>query len=724
MTSSVRLLTATCLFLGLVRLPAQQPVAPAAGTLSEGVTAVLVDAVVRDRRGQPVRDLTEADIEVLEDGVPQTIGSFSSPMFSDGTSAVPRDSATPAAGVTAGHAAAGVSQRDITPLVTALVFHNLSPEGRRRAIQAAQTYVGDKEETANYVAVFGIDLTLSPLVPFTRNGVAVRQALARIANSGAPGFNSPEDQRQKADAERLAAAANRGVSNAAAAGGAGTAAAVGANAATAQLATMQAEMVRGFEAIDRDQQGYIATDALFAIVNTLRRLPGRKSVVVFSEGIDVPTAVHRLFLGVIDAANRANVSIYTIDAAGLRIESEQANVRDMVNGGALRGVETSYSGAAGGAFTRELELNEYTLRNDRQAILAQLALETGGLAFSNANNLRPAFERIESDQRNYYLIGYTPTNSAYDGRYRKIQVKVRREGLAVSARKGYFAVRSPGTLPINPTEAPALAALEQKPVPNAFPIRAGALLFPERGRPGLVPVVVELTTAPLTFHPATDAKSYTSDFTVLVRFLDRDHQVVRKLSQHYEIRGELAQIDRARQGKVVFYRESELPAGVYSMETVVHDAPSGKSSVRFSTVEVPAHEENRLRMSSLVVVKRGENVVEKSAAGTGPLVVNGVALSPNLGDPVSKTSDTVPFYFALYPGKGQRGPDVMIELLQNGKPVMQLPMPVPPAAADGRIQQLGRLPLGQLTPGTYELRAIVKQSNEQVARSTLLRIVE
>jgi hypothetical protein len=55
---------------------------------------------------------------------------------------------------------------------------------------------------------------------------------------------------------------------------------------------------------------------------------------------------------------------------------------------------------------------------------------------------------------------------------------------------------------------------------------------------------------------------------------------------------------------------------------------------------------------------------------------------------------------------------------------MQLPMPVPPAAADGRIQQLGRLPLGQLTPGTYELRAIVKQSNEQVARSTLLRIVE
>ena len=90
-----------------------------------------------------------------------------------------------------------------------------------------------------------------------------------------------------------------------------------------------------------------------------------------------------------------------------------------------------------------------------------------------------------------------------------------------------------------------------------------------------------MKTAPLTFQPDKDGKSYTSDFTVLVRFLDRNNQVARKLSEHYEIRGDVGQIDRAKQGEVVFYRESELPPGVYSMETVVHDAPSGKSSVRF-----------------------------------------------------------------------------------------------------------------------------------------------
>ena len=79
---------------------------------------------------------------------------------------------------------------------------------------------------------------------------------------------------------------------------------------------------------------------------------------------------------------------------------------------------------------------------------------------------------------------------------------MKRPGVTVAARKGYFAVRNTGGMPINPWEAPALGALEQKPVPNAFPVRAGALLFPERGRPGLVPVVVDLKTAPLTFQTA------------------------------------------------------------------------------------------------------------------------------------------------------------------------------------------------------------------------------
>jgi VWFA-related protein len=714
-----RVLGCVVFALVLSTLPRAQEPQRAIGTVKEGVTAVLVDVVVRDRRGQPVRDLKAADFEILEDGVQQQVGSFT-PIL-DG--ALAGGAAAPAAPSAAGTPAAGPGNPIAAgPAVTAIVFHGLSPEARKRAVQSAQSYLGDKEEMSNYIGIFGIDLSLVPMVPFTRNGYAVRQALNRMATGSTPGFNTPEMQRQRADAAADAAAAARTAN--AATGAAGRGNSGGTAAGDAMLAQMDASIVSGFQEMERDQSGYIATDALFAIVRTLGRLPGRKSVVLFSEGLEVPTAVARLFSGVIDAANRSNVSIYTIDAAGLRAESEQLKVRNQVFG-AGGGVEGGYSAdGAGGAYTKNLEANEYALNSDPATLLNQLARETGGQSFNNTNNLKPAFERIDSDLRNYYMLGYTPINTAYDGKFRAIQVKVKRPGLTIAARKGYFAVRNPGGSPVNSYEAPALGALEQKPVPNAFPVRAGALLFPERGRPGLVPVVVEVKTAPMTFQPDKDGKTYTSDFTVLVRFLDRDNQVARKLSEHYDIRGDIAQIERAKQGEVVFYRESELPAGVYSMETVVHDAPSGKSSVRFATIEVPRFEENKLRVSSLMLVRRGENVPEKDRRADNPMLVNGVALSPNLGDPVSKAAKEVTFYFSIYPGPGERGPDVRIELLQNGKAVAQLPMPVPPPDANGRIQQLGRLPIDQLPAGTYDLRAVVTQGEQQVARSTMLRITE
>jgi VWFA-related protein len=726
--SSRQLRASTVLILALaivVGEAQQQTPQRAKDTLKEGVTAVLVDVVVRDRRGLPVRDLTAADFDVLEDGVAQTIGSFTSVLEGTGAGDPTTPASAPPAISTAAEGPRATLNLNAGPGVIALVFDRLSPEARRLAVQAAQGHLGTKEETPDYIGIFGIDLSLTPYAAFTRNAYALRQTLTRLGARASAGFNSAEQQEQKANADRQAAMAGGAAASATAGGGPGTSAAMGTAAGEAQLAQMQSNMIRDFQIMERDQQGYATTNGLFAIIGTLARIPGRKSLVLFSEGIAVPAAVQRLFLGVIDAANRANVSIYTMDAAGLRAESDQAMTRDRVNQAAGFGVATGYSAEGGGGpLTRGLEGNEDSLRRDPRASLGTLAQDTGGLLFNNTNNLRQGFERVETDLRNYYLVGYTPVNDTYDGRFRTIEVKVKRPGVTVAARRGYFAIRDPGGVPVNGWEAPALGALEQKPVPNAFPVRAGAMLFPERGRPGLVPVVVDLKTAPLTFQATADGKGYSSDFTVLVRFLDEQNQVARKVSEHYELRGPIAQIERARQGEVIFYRESELAAGVYTMEAVVYDAPSGKSSVRFSTVEVPKQEPGKLRMSSLVLIKRGEKVSEKDRRTDNPLLVKDVILSPNLGDPVGKTSKELGFYFAVYPAQGESALESAIELLLNGARIAQLPMPVPAADASGRIQLVGRLPLDHLAPATYELRAVVKQGSEQLFRSTMLRIVD
>ncbi len=700
--------------------PPTPPAQRATEGIAQGVTAVLVDVVVRDRRGQPVRDLTQADFQVLEDGVPQPLGSFSRVFEGD---TAPPTAAPAATSASAAGAAAGGTEGsdDRAQAVTAIVFDRLSPEARRLAVQAAQGYLGNKDEAPGYIGIFGVDLSLTSYSPFTRNARVLREALTKMGSRGSASFNSPEQQQQKATADRQAGSGAGAATPAAPEPGA--AAAVGGGRGQAMLGQMQSKMIEDFQVMERDQQGYSTTNGLFAIINTLRQLPGRKSIVLFSEGIAIPPAVQRLFLGVVDAANRANVSIYAMDAAGLRAESEQAKIRDQVNAAGAGGGGILASSNSGGPLSQALEKNEDVLRQDPHNGLAGLAESTGGLMFENTNNLRQGFDRVESDLRNYYLLGYTPTNETFDGRFRNIEVKVTRPGVTVAARKGYFAVRDSGGAPVNAWEAPALGALESKPVPNAFPMRVGALLFPERDRPGLVPVVVDLKTAPITFQPAADGKTYSSDFSVLVRFLDGRNQVVRKVSQHYEINGPIADLDRAKQGEVIFYREPELSPGLYTVEAIAYDALSGKSSVRFATIEVPRTEAGALRMSSLVLVKRGEKVPEKDRRAENPLLVKDVVLYPNLGDAVNKAAKEVAFYFSIYPAAGA-APEATLQLLRDGKAVAQLPMPVPAADASGRIQVTGRLPIEQLPAATYDLRAVVRQDSAQVFRSTLLRIVE
>jgi hypothetical protein len=235
---------------------------------------------------------------------------------------------------------------------------------------------------------------------------------------------------------------------------------------------------------------------------------------------------------------------------------------------------------------------------------------------------------------------------------------------------------------------------------------------------------VDFKTAPLSFSAAADGKTYTSDFAVLVRFLDAQNQIVRKVSYHYELRGPVADLERAKQGEVLFYREPELPPGVYTMETIVLDNPSGKASVRFATVEVPKTDAAALRMSSLVLTARAEKVPEKDRRKDNPLQVGDVVVYPNLGEPVSKKQKEVGFFFTVYPARGGAAPEAVLDLLQNGKALGQIPLPFAAADANGRIQQTGRLPIDQLAPGTYELRVAVKQGSTQLARTATLRITE
>lgn len=706
-----------------VLLAQAQPQAP---TVSVTTTAVEVDVIVRDDRGNPVNDLTVDDFELFEDGARQKVGSFRLVSRERGFAVFNRDATADL------NAAGGRPTDPASPGVLAMVFDRLQPESRARAYKAAVNYLKDGKLPGDRIGVFAIDLSLRTLQSYTDDPAAIRQALEGAGTQSGPQqqSNSPRvrelmgrqedlERAQRAGTE-IAAQAGPGNPDAATSGSA----TIGGAAVDQLMGAMEIRMAQQYDALERDQRGHGTTNGLLAIVHAMRMLPGRKTIVFFSDGLSLPPAVLDRFRGVIDLANRSNVSIYAMDAGGLRVESTLEEMRkdlDAVTRERLRQLASGGSGSSDGAMMKVLERNEDLLRSNPHASLGHIAEQTGGFLIRDTNDLRAGFQRIDEDMRFHYLLTYVPSNDEYNGQWRHIAVKVRRPHVEVRARKGYYAVRTPSA--IMPYEAPAVALLDGPKLPNAFPVRLTALSFPEQQRPGLMPVLVQVATEPLTFKREEGKDLYTSDFTILARFKDANGEIVRKVSQQYALRGPIAQLEMAKRGTVLFYKDPELPPGLYTLEAIVYDTLSGSASARVATIEVPKPVEHALRVSSLMIVRRSEKVPEKERDSGNPFYYSDLLLYPSLGEPLRRSTDKeLSFFVTVYPGRSSERLQATIELRQSGRSLGAIPTELPPPDASGRIQHVGRLPLEKFPPGSYELKITVKDGRTEQTRSTPFRV--
>ena len=268
-------------------------------------------------------------------------------------------------------------------------------------------------------------------------------------------------------------------------------------------------------------------------------------------------------------------------------------------------------------------------------------------------------------------------------------------------------------------EAPPLALLSGSARPKDFPLLAGSLNFPEAGRVGRTAVEVEVPTGAFTFTPDSEKKVYGSDFSIVVLIRDQSKQVVEKLSHHYALVGK--SLDSVKKGKVLFYRETSLPPGKYEVDAVAYDALSAKASVNKCGLEIPAAGENDLRLSSVTIIQRAEQVKEKTDSPF--LVGDQLMVYPNLGEPVRKSAKQMGFYFNIYTAKGSaEAPSLTLEVLQNNKSVAKVPLKLGVPDAKGRIQYASALPLDSLNPGTYELKISVSDAKGAVSRSTAFTI--
>jgi VWFA-related protein len=719
---------ATCLLL-LVSTAARvssQPAPPrdAGQPFRATATAVVVDVVVRDRKGAPVLDLTASDFQLFEDDVPQTLGAVSliapPPARSTRTRDPIADTLTQAAGD-------GRRESD-GPTVIALVFHRLSAEGRALAYRAAKAYLDTPYRANDYAGVFLIDQTLETIQTYSNDRARVGAAIEEAASRATTRFDRQlttlgGGARGDRDASVSPTASAESPGRVTGDGGYAPRAAAPANAPPSidgLLERMKERMEEQYQLFGRVQDGNTTTSALLALVNSMNLLPGRKTVVFLADRLSIPTEVQQRFASIIDSANRANVSIYTMDAAGLRVHSEQAATgRAIAEMGFIGTGDTSADDAdsvsGGGAATRRLEKNEFLLRQDPHASLGTLASQTGGFLIDNTNDLAGAFGRIDADRRFHYLLTYSPTNTRQDGTFRRIAVTVKRKNVEVRARSGYNAVAGTGTIPTLQFETAALAALAATPRRTDIPIRAQALLTPTQARPGQLVIVVTVPGAGLTYYLDQSKTSYSSDFTILTQILDAQGHVVRKGSQPYRLTGPADRLEAARQGDVLFYRQPELPAGRYTLEYVVSDALGAKAGTGSIPLVVEPANAAEPMMSSLVIVGRAERVPEGERDPSNPLYVGDVLLYPNLGTPLSKSRDgKLSFFYTLFPRAATLR--ATLELVSGGRSVATLPLTLPAADASGRVQHFAQLPLAAVPVGSCTLRVTVGDGLSTITR--------
>jgi VWFA-related protein len=698
---------------GLVA-PAQQPPREAAPVFPSGTQAVVLDVVARDKKGRTVTDLHPEEIEVLEEGKPKTIIGFRF-VEREPAPAPPTPSAPspPPAAETPRH-----------PTLVTLVFDALGTQGRPFARTAALELLRVDERPDLLFSVFYVGNRLVLLQQFTADRSAVARAVDRACSTLDPRGVVPGAEMADRVTAAAGQAANRAqaTDDAAMAGGGGAAGpAAGQAAGEAAMANMELRAVEMAQELERSQRGNGSLFGLFALARQQQRLAGRKAIVYFSEGLEVPNQLEPLYRSVVSEANRANLSVYSVDARGLLTTSGNETARrDLLK--SMETVRRQVQSRGGRAVTREDvlagEVAENAITLNVQGMLGALSESTGGRLIANSNDVRTGLESALADMSGYYEVTYDPQLAGFDGSFRRVSVKVRRPGVSVQSREGYFAL-PPGEGSVDfPWELPLLKVLKSSPPPHDFETHAMAYRFgPE---PGGVrhTLVAEIPLDALAFEGGGGTRK--AHFSVLAVVRDA-HGVVREhFSQDSPVEVEAKNLDALRRGNGVFSRSFAVPPGRYTVELAVLDQATKRASVRKSVLVV-APLRPGLTLSSVAVVKRTEPVPGGALESADPLRNGSTRIVPFVGEPTFQAGETVSLFLVAYPAEG-RTAGLTLEFSRDGAIVGRSSADLPLPDAAGRIPYVASVPTQSLPPGRYEVTVVVKAGDAAARGQTFFTI--
>lgn len=688
------------------------------GSLSSGPTrgqpepirttseAVVVDFVVRDGRGKPIQDLRPDEVEVLEDGIPQDILSFGASRLAV-TGSDPISPASPAATLST-RGLAGVPAADLRfPSLVAMVFDQLGISSRNLAGQACRDFVRRHAGPETLISVWVIGHRLQVIQEFTNDRELLELAVSRATSLAEVPYQ--DLSAQVMDRMQRYLELRRSTRE----GGADTLNAVAPRIDTIDMkvAELTLNITRISEAAQREQQGRATLIGLMRLFRGMGEVSGRKSVVYFSEGIEIPPGVEELFDASIHEANRHQVAVYAVDARGLQTERQLEDAARSQQMAAEMGrlQQTTFTAF----FTLEdiklVDTSREVIFKNPQGFLRALAESAGGFLVANTNNFAPALERVAEDQSFHYELAYVPKRLVYDGRFRRIEVRVRRPGVSLQARSGYFAMPPDPGFQVLPHEFPLLQALNTNSERQELALESRVLRFAAAEWEAECTLVAEMPLNGLRFEPREGR--FQSRFSVLALVRDGDGQVVEKYSQHYPVSVPRENLNAVRGSFAVFLKNLRLEPGRYTLEAAAFDGKDRIGVVRRPLEIAPSRP--GIRTSSIVLLREAR-VREDGSDDPDPLNYRNLRLLPRVGKVPFQAGSALPVYLVVYPeSEVAEAPSLTLVLSKAGREFQSVAVQLPDPDRYGRVPVVLSLPLDWFPPGDYTVAAQVGQGESR-----------
>jgi len=660
--------------------PSSQPVLRSSSDL------VRIDVEVEDRSGKPVKGLKAGQFTITDDGQGQKVSVFSYEDIEAVETAsdaetkpvvIAVDSLSDSAAQTAGEQA-----RDRRMLVLFFDLTSLGPDDLIRAHDAAAKFVKQQMTKADLVSVVIFSSNLRVLSDFTNDHDKLNKAIAQLL----PGVASQLSN-------SLYAAAQNGEYD------------VQQDTGAAYTAD-ETE----FNVFNTDQK----LEAVESLANVLGVIPGRKSVIEFTGGITQTGEENRTQLrAATDAANRANVSIYSIDARGLMA--------------AVPGGDVTADAASGTSmFTGAAVFHQTDQREDSRDTLATLSTDTGGRAFYDLGDLSDAFPKIQQENGGYYLVGYYLNASVkHDGTWHAVRVKVNApsSGIHIRYRNGYYAPRDFQHLEKASRDDQLAEAMHSDNPVVELPIAVETAMFRLSDEQVYVPISAKLSATALDWAQKHDRRQAEFDFAAEVRALPSG-QIVAQLRDTINVQLNQQRFEKVHQTNLVYQGGVVLSPGSYHLKFVARENESGKIGTFEQNFTAPKRPTQRLSLSSvllssqLVPVEKSSEVQTKAQGlrakiSASPLEMEGLRIVPSVTRFFTQQQTLYVFFQAYYPEKSDTfDPGVLragLIFFRNGVQVNTTPL-LAPVAVDAKTHTASfriSLPLAKLPTGRYSVQAVV-----------------